>query len=128
VALEGRRFERFLGQDVASGATVRLAFPGSRDSLARFRSALPLVLAALALALGMGWGRRVVRAAAPAAHPAVADDPDTLARAIAALDNATERLGPSGGAPRAVYDRRRAELKERLVAALAAVARDDARE
>ena len=45
--------------------------------------------------------------------------PDALAQAIAALDAVQERQGAAGDAARLAYEARRAELKARLVAALA---------
>lgn len=124
VALEGRQFERFLGEQVPAGARIRLELPGSPGGFGRRRSLLLVALAAAALALGIGFGRRaaggeVAVAVAPggAAVSVDPDDPDTLAQAIAALDAVHERQ--DSGVASAAYESRRAELKTRLVAALA---------
>jgi hypothetical protein len=88
---------------------------------------VPIALAALALTLGIVWGRRggpaaKARAAAPSSpRPVPADDPDTLAQAIAALDAAAAGRADASPAVRDAYQRRRTELKARLVDALDAV-------
>lgn len=134
VTLEGRQFERFLGQEVPAGASLRLDLPGSPGGFANLRTVLLVALAAAALVLGILFGRRgTVRdpATVPATTQVLAsapvdpDDPDTLAQAIAALDAVHERRGTPGspGAPhetaRVAHEARRAELKARLITALA---------
>jgi hypothetical protein len=116
VSLEGRRFERFFAQNVPAGSTVRLA-SGPAGAGGRVRAFLLALLAAGALALGIVFGRRGARPVLAAA-PAAPTGPDALAQAIAALDAVQERR-PGAATVRADYEARRAELKARLVAALA---------
>lgn len=130
VSLEGRSFDRFLGQDLPRGATVNLTLPGGRADFSRLRALALVALAGLALTLGIVAGRRG-RADAVAGAPAegIADtadpsEPHVLARAIAALDAAHEGREQPSPEEIAAYEQRRAELKARLVAALAAA--DDA--
>lgn len=125
VALEGRQFDRFLGQDVPRGAVVRLTLPGGRADFSRLRTLALVALAGLALTLGIVHGRRGRGAAdgtASAEGPATEEPSEThaLARAIAALDDAHE--GRDGPSPEevAAYAQRRAALKAQLIAALAA--------
>lgn len=123
VALEGRQFDRFLGQDLPAGATVSLTLPGGRASLARLRNLALVALAALALTLGVVYGRKArAPGAGPAGTPVPEDttNPEVLARAIAALDAAHEGRASPTPAEVAAYERRRAELKAQLVSALAA--------
>ena len=135
VALEGRQFERFLGQEVPAGTSIRLDLPGSPGSFGNLRTLLLVGLAAAALALGILFGRRGAREDASASTPMMVsatvdpDAPDTLAQAIAALDAVHERQGAPGAtgeaaraayeAARVAYEARRGELKARLVASLA---------
>jgi hypothetical protein len=116
VSLEGRRFERFFAQNLPAGSTVRLA-KGPPGAGGRVRTVLLVVLATAALALGIVFGRRGGRPVAATA-PVAPTGPDALAQAIAALDAAQERR-PAAEPARAAYAARRAELKARLVAALA---------
>ena len=133
VSLEGRSFERFIGQDVPAEAALQLSMPGTAGGVAGALSGTAgrvalVALAGAVLALGVVVGRRrlVPVAAAPApvrtAPPAVTDPQgvDGLANAIAALDAVFESQQAPSDAARRVYERRRAELKARLVARLAA--------
>jgi hypothetical protein len=118
VSLEGRSFRRFLGQDVRQGATITINVGaptgprGSRFLLAPVVVAAAIMLIALAFALTRRRPMRVVARAAP-------DDPAHLARDIAELDDAFERVSSPSDAERDEYRRRRDALKARLTQALA---------
>jgi hypothetical protein len=115
---EGRTFKRFIGQNVPQGTQVRIDVPSTAAaarSTVVIALAVGLVLAmtgALAVAYRRGGS---VRRVAPAIAP---DGPDALAAAIAALDARRESEDPTLSP--ADYAARRAELKARLSAALAA--------
>jgi len=118
VVLQGRSFRRFSGDGLAGGAEVTVEF-GAASGTARRYSWIAVLAAAVALAAGAGLGvrRRLARWRAAAATPS---DPDSLAAVIAALDERYE--GCEAHTPRdewESYQTRRAELKERLQAALA---------
>lgn len=119
VTLEGRRFRRFLAQDVRQGAdiTINVGAPtaprGNRFLLAPVVAAGTIMCLALVLALTR---RRAVPVVARVAEP---DDAPRLARDIAELDEAFARTASPTDAERASYQARRDALKARLVAALA---------
>ncbi|HET9453277.1 MAG TPA: hypothetical protein VFO66_03245 [Gemmatimonadaceae bacterium] len=121
--IEGRTFRRLLAQDLAANAVVRIDMPAPPGQRGRV---LALVIAAVAtiMLLGLvGWLVRRMRAApAPASSgspgPSGAND---LVAELAAMDARQERAGLA--LPEAEYRARRAELKARIEAALAAESR-----
>lgn len=113
-------FARYEGPVTDSGTTVTVRFTGSRVSPVELWWLL-VVLAGLALALAL-W--RWHRGRPPEAALATSDDPDVLAARIAALDEELESGSPGTEEQRAARQRLRAELKARLVAALARAGSD----
>jgi hypothetical protein len=125
VTLEGHTYQRYLAQDVPADATLRLTVP-TTASRSRVLPAIIVLLALVAAALGWRAGRREL--AAERSKGTVPDvltprgaipDVSALVNAIAALDVVRESQSGAGQAVDAVYRRRRAELKEQLVALLA---------
>lgn len=119
VALEGRSFRRFLGQDVPSGATVSIDVgPPTAPQGNRFLL-WPVIggAAVMGLALAFALTRRpAVRVVAREDAP---PDAARLARDIADLDDAFARVESPSDAEREAYERRRHALKSQLRAALA---------
>lgn len=119
VPLEGRTFRRFMGEDVPSGATLTID-AGAPTGPAKNRwVVVPAVVAAAVMGFALLFAltrrkqvRMIVRAesAPDAAH---------LARDIAELDDAFERLASPSDEERDAYRQRRASLKTQLSAALA---------
>lgn len=117
VTVDGRQFRRFLARDVPANGVLRIDVPASAPlSRSRYIAVVALALgAALLLVLARTiWGRRGAARAAPASIPEWANDPDRLARRIAALDTEFERCQNPGPEARETYELRRAELKARL--------------
>ncbi|HJR63554.1 MAG TPA: hypothetical protein VJ803_07605 [Gemmatimonadaceae bacterium] len=125
VTVDGRTFKRFLAQNAPASGAVRIDVAtspsGSRTNLYVAIVAIAFG-AAMLVALAASFKRRGRPSiAVPATHaPLEPDGPaEQLARAIADLDAALARDGV-GDAERAEQLTRRAELKRRLAAALAA--------
>ena len=119
VPLEGRTFRRFMGEDVPSGATLRIDV-GAPTGPARNRWVfLPAVVAAavMAVALLFALTRRRRGRVIPAAAPA--PDAAHLARDIAELDDAFQRVASPSDEERDAYMERRDALKAQLSRALA---------
>ena len=119
VSLEGRSFRRFLAQNVRSGAklVINVGAPttprGNRMLYVTVVSAAVIMLLALGFALTRRRSARVVvEAQAP-------DDAAHIARDIAELDDAFERVASPSDTERDAYHQRRDELKTRLATALA---------
>jgi hypothetical protein len=117
--IQGRRFRRFGAERLAAGAVVTLRLAAVSDAGRRFTW---LVVVAAGLGLGAGLFLLARRRGAPAAGipaPGVVR-PDALAAQIASLDERFEgREGQTAPDEWARYTERRADLKERLRAALA---------
>ena len=114
VSMEGRTFQRYRAASVPAGSSFTVETSGTPG---RGRLAL-LIVAAIAIALGILLGRRapavVEVAAAPARSPS-----ESLAREIAALDHVYAADGPRAGEGADYYQRRRADLVDKLVSAQA---------
>jgi hypothetical protein len=128
VAIDGRTFRRFLGQDVPAGATIRIGVPGLPTDVRSIYLAIVVTVvgAAMTLALARAFSRRAPAISAPIRGQALVlpDDGERLARQIVELDDAFGRrearaAGPPTAAERAAYVARRDALKARLGAALA---------
>lgn len=121
VPIEGRTFRRFLAQDVAANAVVRVDAPEPAGQNAEAQRVL-LVFVAVAMlgALGFWFLRRGPRRSAPlAAGDRRASTADQLIAQLAALDTRFERAGGD----RAAYEAERTALKRRIQHALAAADR-----
>jgi hypothetical protein len=122
-ALEGRTFRRFLAQDLAPQAVVRVNLPriaiGERQRiyLVVGLSLLALMLVALIFAARRPRAARVAPVTPVTPTPGVRSQ--TLARAIVELDDSFDTVTTTGEA-RAEYELRRAALKAELSDALAA--------
>jgi hypothetical protein len=119
-AVEGRTFRRFVAQDLAASAVVRVDVPtaigAEREKV--YIGVATAILAAMAAALvltarrSFGGMRRLRTAPIPERKS------QTLLRSIAAIDEEFER-GGSDPARREAYEARRNTLKAELTAALA---------
>lgn len=114
--IDGRLFRRYVAQNVAASAVVRVSVPAASEG-----SATASIVLALAMAAAMGgalvWRSR--RRAASTAAPIPAMSPaERLVAELAALDARFERSG-GDAADRREYERARADLKSRVSAALA---------
>ena len=119
VPLEGRTFRRFMGDNVPAGATLTID-EGAPTGPAKNRWVfLPAVVLAAVMGIALLFALtrrkqvRVITRAAPA--PDAAD----LARDIAELDDAFERVTSPSDAERDAYRQRRDALKAQLSRALA---------
>jgi len=122
--IQGRRFRRFGAERVAAGTQVTLRLRPVTDAGRRF-AWLIVVAAGLALGAGVFLVLRRRGTTPAAAPPAAAERPDALAARIAALDERFDgRQAETAPEEWRRYTAQRAELKERLRAALA---RDGAR-
>lgn len=124
VAVEGRAFTRYLGQNVPANAVLRITVPVAVTSWWSERS-LPWLAGALgalmAIAAALAAARH--RRGTPAPVEATPDisperSAETLAREIAALDEAFEREPVPSASAREAYRGRREALKAELVRAL----------
>ena len=107
--LNGRPLRRFGGDSVPAGTTISIVFPGRGMVPGTIMVWILVPLAAALLVLGMVWWWR-----RGGGEGGDSIDPPRLAAEIAALDAAYR------GREDAEYRRRRADLKRRLEAALAA--------
>jgi hypothetical protein len=114
VSMEGRTFQRYRAADVATGASFSVETAGTPGS---GRLAL-LVVAAIAVTLGVILARRAPAAAVAVATPSRSPS-EALAREIAALDHVYSADAPRAGGGSEFYRNRRAELMNQLVAAQA---------
>lgn len=118
VSAEGRTFRRFLAADAPASGVVQLRIPAAAGIGRETYLAIVLLAigTAMLIVLARSFGRR--RSLAPG-RVELPDDPDRLAREVAALDAAFERMPAPTAEARTAYQARRAELKQRLAAALA---------
>ena len=119
VSLEGRRFRRFLAQDVRNGAKVIVNVGGPTTPQSNTMVIVLVIAAATVMSLALVFAltrRRPVQVVARTSAP---DDAAHLARDIAELDDAFERTAAPSDAERDAYRQRRDALKTRLAAALA---------
>ena len=118
VDAEGRVFQRFLAQDAAPSGIVTVTLPEKSETSRAFY--ILLIALAVGVAMLIGLARAFTRRSTATVRPRLgADEPDVLARQIAALDAAFEGEGAASEEARAAYTERRARLKERLSDALA---------
>ena len=115
----GRSFARFLGDEVLASARVVVGVPGGGAGSLNVRLALAVTVIGAAVLLGLAGGflrRGAGSAARDARH---ADDPDVLAKQIAALDAAYGELTAPTADQKAAHYQTRAQLKGRLGVAIA---------
>jgi hypothetical protein len=119
-AVEGRTFRRFLGQDLAASAVVRVDMPraigAEREKV--YLGVATAMLAAMAAALVLTARRSFGGARRFRTAPVVERKSQTLLRTIAELDAEFER-SRSDPSLRAAYEARRNTLKGELTTALA---------
>jgi hypothetical protein len=119
VNLEGRPFKRFLAQDTPGNDVVTVIAPTNTSRTLSTRMAIVILgigaamLAGLAASL-MRRGPLVARA-----HELDGTDPDEIARKIAALDDAFEKIESPTADDRADHYESRARLKSKLTSAIA---------
>ena len=120
VSVEGRTFRRFLAHDVPANGVVRVAVPRVAPvGRGRYIAVVALALgAAMLVVLARAVMRRGGHRRDVPEVPEWANDPDRLARRIAALDADFERIAEPSAEARETYEIKRAELKARLAAAL----------
>ncbi len=116
--VEGRVFRRFLASNAPAAAQVTVTSPGAGMTSSR-QLRLMLIVTAVGAAMLLGLGMAFMRKGPAALARRRADDPESLALAVAALDERFERLESPTEAQRAEHYLARAQLKGRLSAALA---------
>ena len=116
--LGGRQFKRFLAQDVKAGATIEAVAPtGGGNGLSMKSIVTATAIGAVGLIMVViNFAQR--KPGAPSTR-AEADEPDAMARDIAALDEAFERNESPTADAKADHYQLRARRKARLTAALA---------
>jgi hypothetical protein len=116
VTVEGRPFRRYLAQDVAAAQTFRVTAPSS-GSAGTLR--LMLIVTAIGAAMLFGLGAAFLRRGPSAFARSRANDPESMALEIAALDARFEAIASPSEQQRAEHYLARARLKGRLADALA---------
>ena len=116
--IEGRTFRRMLGQDLAASAVVRIDMPAPPGQRGRVLALVIAVVATLMLLGLVAWLVRRMRSASPARGVRSSADASGLVAELAAMDARQER--PELALPEHEYRARRAELKAKLEATLAA--------
>jgi len=119
VSLEGRSFRRFLGQNVRSGAKLVINVGAPTAPRGHRMLYVTVAGAAVVMVLALGFALTRRRSARVVVEAQAPDDAAHIAREIAELDDAFERVGSPSDAEREAYHRHREELKTRLAAALA---------
>ena len=122
VSAEGRTFRRFLAQDLAASAVVRVDVPHviGREREKVYIGVAVALIAAMAAALVVTARRSFRRVRAPIVANAEESKSQQLLRRIAALDAEFERTASPDDGAKAAYEGRRAELKKELMETLAA--------
>jgi hypothetical protein len=121
VSTDGRTFRRYLGQDLAASAVVRVDVPKilTKDREKVYIGVATVMLAAMAAALVI-TARRSFSRVRPAMMPVAEPPSQELLRAIAALDADFERRGATDAAVTEAYEARRGAMKAELMQTLAA--------
>jgi hypothetical protein len=120
VSTEGRTFRRFVAEDVAPGAVLRVSMPRFGAGVRTKVIIGVLVFGAIGMFVAATYAVRRRALYIPRPSPLVARPSEGLLRAIAALDAAFERQTVPSALDRQTYDARRAALKQQLADALAA--------
>ncbi len=116
--VNGRSYTRFLGQDVATNAVIRVSAP-SQGTASDNQVRVLIIIAALAAALLMGLARAMLRRPPGTAAPAVAVDVAGLRAQLVALEASYASLASPTADERADHWQRRAHLTQQLTNALA---------
>jgi hypothetical protein len=119
VNLEGRPFRRFLASDAPANSVVTVLAP--TQASAAFSTRVAIVIIAIGAAMLAGLAASLMRKGPLVArgHEIGNVDPDDVARKIAALDDAFEKIDSPTEDQRADHYESRARLKARLTSALA---------
>jgi hypothetical protein len=119
VNLEGRGFRRFLAQDAPANSVVTVLAPTQTGAV--FSTRMAIVVIAIGAAMLAGLAASLLRRGPLIArgHELGDVDPDDVARKIAALDDAFEKIDGPSDDQRADHYESRARLKARLTAAIA---------
>jgi len=122
VSADGRTFRRFLAQDLAASAVVRVDVPRviGRDREKVYIGVAVALIAAMAAALVLTARRSFTLGRAPVVATRPPLRSEALLRDIAALDAQFEREPNADDAVKTAYETRRAALKAELVETLAA--------
>ena len=121
VSVEGRTFRRFLAENVAASAVVRVALPVREGPRRRTWFVVVLSVFLTTMTVVLAWALLRRPRVPPRAEPSPADATiDRLATEIASLDAAYEVLDERDPAAPGEYARRRESLKARLSELLAA--------
>jgi hypothetical protein len=116
--LGGRRFRRFLTNDAPANSVITIVAPAAQGSLnSRIALIVTAIAAMMLLALARSFARR--DPARARARSADADDPESLARQITALETSFANLDSPTAEQRADLYEARAHLVARRTAALA---------
>ena len=119
VSLEGRRFRRFLAQDVPANADVSITVGEPTGPRGNRFVYVPVLGAAAIMGVALLFALTRRRSVRVIAQPDTPVDAAHLARDIAELDDAFARVDAPSDAEREAYRRRRDALKAQLTAALA---------
>ena len=116
VSISGRRFMRYVGEDVPAGAVLQVDGPTGTDASRQQRYFIYIAIAigvAMVVVLAFVLVRRRAPRAAVVGHPAarVDGDAEQLAREIAALDARFEQQTDPSADARATYEQERSGLK-----------------
>jgi hypothetical protein len=119
VTLEGRPFRRFLANDAPANSVVTVLAPTQASGA--FSTRVAIVIIAIGAAMLAGLAASLMRKGplVARAHEMGGTDPDEVARKIAALDDAFEKIDSPTEDQRADHYESRARLKARLTSALA---------
>ncbi|HEY2850847.1 MAG TPA: hypothetical protein VGI97_13275 [Gemmatimonadaceae bacterium] len=119
VNLDGRPFRRFLAQDAPANSVVTVIAPTQVGSV--FSTRIALVVIGIGAAMLAGLGASLLRRGPLVARASELGnaDPDDVARKIAALDDAFEKIEHPTDDQRADHYETRARLKARLTSAIA---------
>ena len=119
VNIENRPFKRFFAQDAPANSIITVLAPTQVG--AAFSMRMAIVILAIGAAMLAGLAASVMRKGPliARAHELGRADPETIARAIAKLDDAFEKISNPSDDQRAAHEHARATLKSRLTDALA---------
>jgi hypothetical protein len=123
VSISGRKFTRYVGEDVPASAVLKVAGPTGTDAARQQRYFIVIAIAigaAMLVVLAFVLGRRRAPRAVVVGQPVPSTDGEAeqLAREIAALDARFEQQADPSTSARATYEQERDGLKRSLARAL----------